>query len=352
MLDLFPIVRPVLHALPAETAHGLTIKALAAGLGPSAPPDDPALAVSVWGLDFPNPVGMSAGFDKEAEVPDAVLRMGFGFTECGTVTPLPQPGNERPRVFRLAEDRAVINRLGFNSRGVEGFAARLAARQRTGIVSANLGRNKETADDVGDFVACVEATANHADMLVINVSSPNTPGLRTMQRRETMERLLSAVVEARDKTVAGGKRPPLLVKMAPDLDTSERTDMAEVVVGSGVDGMIVCNTSIARPPELRSRHAQEAGGLSGAPVKEMSMQCLIEMRQLTGGKIPLIACGGIASADDAYARIRAGASLVQFYSAMIYEGPGLVQRIKSGLLDRLKADGFSSISDAIGADLR
>jgi dihydroorotate dehydrogenase len=349
--DLYPLIRPLLRALPAEAAHRLTLAGLRYGLGGlvtgQAEPDPPILAQTLWGRTFPNPIGIAAGFDKEAQVPDALLRLGFGFVETGTVTPRPQPGNPKPRIFRLYEDRAVINRLGFNSSGLEPTLARLRARRRAGFVGVNLGKNRDSEDPVADYLEGVRRVGPLADYFVINVSSPNTPGLRDLQRREILDDLLHQVVAERDETAPG---TPLLVKIAPDLSPVERADIAALAGPSGIDGLIVANTTVARPPGLRSPAASEAGGLSGRPLFAPSIALLGEMYELTEGKLPLIGVGGIASAEDAYAKIRAGASLVQLYSALIFEGPALIGRIKRGLAELLRRDGYTNVSQAVGAD--
>ena len=351
MPDLFPLIRPLLRALPAEAAHRLTIRALAGGLGGlaagPAEPDPPTLRQTLWGREFPNPVGVAAGFDKDAEVPDALLRLGCGFAETGTVTPRPQPGNPKPRIFRLYQDRAVINRMGFNSRGLGPSLARLRARARNGVVGVNLGKNRDSEDAVADYLEGVRRVGGLADYFVINVSSPNTPGLRDLQRREILDDLLRRVVAARDEATPG---TPLLVKIAPDLSPRERADIAAVALATGIDGIVVANTTVARPPGLRSRHAQESGGLSGRPLFMPSTALLAEMYRLTEGRLPLIGVGGIASAEDAYAKIRAGASLVQLYTALVFEGPALIGRIKRGLAELLRRDEFSSVGEAVGAD--
>jgi dihydroorotate dehydrogenase len=349
--DLYPLIRPLLRALPAEGAHRLTLIALSWGLGGliggRGEPDPSSLKQTLWGREFPNPVGIAAGFDKEAEVPDALLRLGFGFTETGTVTPRPQPGNKKPRIFRLYDDSAVINRLGFNSRGLEPTLARLRARRRVGIVGVNLGKNRDSEDVAADYLEGVRRVGRLADYFVINVSSPNTPGLRDLQRREILGDLLRQVVAARDEVAPG---TPLLVKIAPDLAPDERADIAALAEPSGIDGIIVANTTIARPPTLRSAVARETGGLSGKPLFAPSTALLGEIYRLTEGRVPLVGVGGIASADDAYEKIRAGASLVQLYTALIFEGPALVGGIKRGLAGLLSRDGFSSVGEAIGTD--
>lgn len=362
MTNLYSVIRPVVFSLPAETAHGLTIRALKMGLWPGkAKAAYPGLGMDLWGLHFPNPVGLAAGFDKNGEVPDRMLKLGFGFAEVGTVTPRPQPGNARPRLFRLVEDRAVINRFGFNNEGLEALAARLEARRNhtdtAGIVGGNVGANKDSADPVTDYVAGIQRLYGLVDYFTVNVSSPNTPGLRNLQHKEALDRLLAAVLEARAQAharqnaglKAEGGPVPLLLKIAPDLSEAEQADIAETALERGVDGMIVSNTTVERPQDLQSRHKAEGGGLSGAPLFDPSTKVLANIYRLTGGKLPLVGVGGISNARQAYAKIRAGASLVQIYSAMVYEGPGLAARICEGLADLLANDGFDSVSDAVGA---
>lgn len=356
MIDaLYRAARPFLFRVDPERAHRLAIQALASGLvRVPRHEDEESLRTRLWGLDFPNPVGLAAGFDKHAEAPDRLLGLGFGFVEIGTVTPKPQPGNPKPRLFRLQEDLAVINRAGFNSDGLEAYLRRLSRRRpKAGLVGANLGKNKDTSDDVVDYVAGVEATSALADYLVINVSSPNTPGLRNLQARESMERLIRAAQEAGAGAMPTGRRPPpLLVKLAPDLDQAGLADAAEVALSTGLDGLIMGNTTVTRPPGLRSRHKDETGGLSGAPLRELSTRKLADLYRLSGGRIPLVGVGGVSSGADAYAKIRAGASLVQLYTALVYEGPGLVRRIKRDLATCLRRDGFGSVAEAVGADHR
>jgi dihydroorotate dehydrogenase len=349
----YALARPVLARLDPERAHHLTILALRSGLVRGIPtPDDPILKTRVLGIDFPNPIGLAAGFDKHAEVVDAMLSLGFGFIEAGTVTPLPQPGNPKPRLFRLEADRAVINRFGFNSRGLAAFKGRLAARRaRGGIVGANVGKNRDTTDAASDYERGIEELAPVADYLVINVSSPNTPGLRALQRKDEMTELLRRAIAARGRG-AGRHRPPLLAKVGPDLDEDEWRDIGAAAEASGLDGLIIGNTTVERPGDLTSPRRTEAGGLSGRPLSARATACIASMYRLTGGRLPIIGCGGVASGDDAYAKIRAGASLVQLYSALVFEGPGLVSRIKRDLAARLRADGFRSIADAVGADHR
>lgn len=348
------IALSALYTLSPETAHHAALFALEHGLaGARTEPADPILRTQVWGLDFSNPIGLAAGFDKDARVIDAMLSLGFGFVEAGTVTPKPQAGNPKPRLFRLDEDAAVINRLGFNSGGVAAFARRLAARRQKkhspGIVGANVGKNRDTVDGAADYVTGIEAVAGLADYLVCNISSPNTPGLRAMQARAPIEDLLRRVLAARDRAAPGPKKPPLLAKVGPDLSPEQLSDIAEVALATGVDGLIIGNTTIARPASLKSRQAPEAGGLSGAPLLRPATECLAALYRLTKGRIPLIGCGGVASGADAYAKIRAGASLVQVYSALVFEGPGLANRIKRELAGLLRQDGFTSVAQAVGS---
>ncbi|MCW8836257.1 MAG: quinone-dependent dihydroorotate dehydrogenase [Rhodospirillales bacterium] len=356
MIDLYPMIWPVIRAIDPEKAHGMAIAALKAGIVPRlCGGDDPILRTEAWGLSFPNPVGMAAGFDKNGEVADALLGQGFGHVEIGSVTPKPQPGNPKPRMFRLIDDRALINRMGFNSAGADVVARNLAGRaakeQRRGIVGVNLGKNKTSTDAAADYVAGVEKLAPLADYLVVNVSSPNTPGLRALQGRAELETLLASVKEALGRTVPDSA-PPLLLKIAPDLTDDDKADIAAVVLDLGIDGLIATNTTIDRPSDLRSPHRNETGGLSGVPLMGPSTGVLSDIYRLTGGRIPIVGVGGIASGRDAYAKIRAGATMVQFYSAMVYAGPGLVVRINRDLAALLKADGFASVADAVGADHR
>lgn len=339
-----------LRALPAEPAHQLALRALEAGLGPRMRGRDPdSLRVAAMGLDFPNPLGVAAGFDKDARVADALLAMGFGFTEAGTVTPRPQPGNPKPRMFRLREDRAVINRLGFNNGGLAAFTARLRARQgRPGIVGANIGANKDSADRIADYAAGLAAVAPLAGYVTINISSPNTPGLRDLQARAALETLARRVRQALDEAP---RQPPLVLKIAPDLAPEDIHDAVEVAVDHGFAGMIVSNTTLARPPGLKSRHRNEAGGLSGVPLMPIATEALRIAARAAAGRLTLIGAGGIASGADAYAKIRAGASLVQLYTAFGYQGPALVPRIKDELAQLLARDGHARIADAVGADL-
>ena len=342
-MSLYRLLRPLIFRLDAERAHRLAISALK--LRPSGSPSFPgSLTTSVAGIGFPSPVGLAAGFDKDAEIADAALGLGFGFVEVGTLTPLPQEGNPKPRLFRLSEDRAVINRMGFNNRGQADALQRLAKRDRSrGIVGVNIGANKDSADRIADYVQGVRTMSPVADYLTINISSPNTPGLRQLQDEGALRALLSAVQEAR---TAGG--PPVFLKVAPDLGQGEPDQIVRVAVQHQIDAIIVANTTISRPP-LKSVHAGETGGLSGEPLKALALDALRRFRSASGGSIPLIAAGGIASADDAWDRIRAGASLVQIYSAMVYEGPGLAKRIGNGLAKRLRREGIASIAEAVGS---
>ena len=335
-----------LRGLDPEDAHGWALRGLRLGLGPVGGGDDPILATTVAGLSLPNPVGLAPGFDKDAQVFGPMLRTGFGFVECGTVTPLPQAGNPRPRLFRLSEDRAVINRMGFNNRGLEAFAGRLAARG-PGIIGANIGANKDSQDRIGDYVTGLTRLWGLASYFTINISSPNTPGLRALQTKAALEELLGRLAAARDALPAAC-RVPLFLKVAPDLDAGEVETMVETCLAQGLAGIIVSNTTVSRPT-LASRFAGEAGGLSGAPLTDLSTRVLGEFAQASAGRLALIGVGGIGSGADAYAKIRAGACAVQLYSALVFEGPGLVGRIKHDLAQRLRADGFASVDAAVGA---
>jgi len=340
----------LLRLLPAEAAHRATI-GLVQAAGPllSQPdPDDPRLAVHAFGRDFSNPLGLAAGFDKDAEVPDAMLKFGFGFVECGTVTPRAQPGNPRPRLFRLRPDRAVVNRMGFNNAGMAAMASRLARRRRKGIVGINIGANKDSADRIPDYREAFARLAPFADYIAVNVSSPNTPGLRALQNRDELERLLGTLQEVRSQQ---DPATPLLLKIAPDLAAAAITDLAEVALAFDLDGIIATNTTVERPAFLRARDASEQGGLSGRPLFERSTAVLRALRARVGNRLVLVGVGGVGSGADAYAKIRAGATLVQLYTALSFEGPRLVGRIKRDLLALLERDGFANISQAIGADL-
>jgi dihydroorotate dehydrogenase len=338
--------REVLFALDPETAHGLSIAALKRGLVVGRPPAiDPRLEVTVAGLEFPNPLGMAAGYDKNAEVPDALLGLGFGFAEVGTVTPLPQPGNPRPRIFRLTEDRAVINRLGFNNDGQARAFGRLEARAgRGGIVGVNIGANKDSADRVADYVQGVRRFAALASYLTVNISSPNTPGLRALQARQALAELLAQVIAARDEAAAGGRRTPVFLKIAPDLSDAELADIAAEALDKAVDGIIVSNTTLARPG-LTGRHRDEAGGLSGRPLFGRSTAVLARMRRLVGRDMPLVGAGGVDSAETALDKIRAGADLVQLYTGLIYGGPSLPGRIVRSLAAFAAREGLKNIRE-------
>ncbi len=347
MADWYSLVDSVLSRLDAETAHGMALRVLKSGLMPGDQrPDPPSLSVAVWGRSVPNPIGLAAGFDKNAEVPDALLALGFGLVEIGSVTPRPQEGNPRPRLFRLPEDRGVINRMGFPGQGLDAARARLAARPRRGFVGVNVGANKDSTDRAADYVTGCVALAHYADYLVCNVSSPNTPGLRTLQGRTELAGLLKRVQDA-----IAAKPVPLLVKIAPDASDDDLDDIVAVCRELRMDGIIVGNTTLSRPSSLRAPRRQEAGGLSGAPLMALSTEVLRRAARRVERQFPLIGCGGIASGADAYAKIRAGASLVQLYSAMVYDGPPLIRRIKDELAALLKRDGFASVAQAVGADL-
>ena len=343
----FALLRPALFALDPERAHRLTLLALRLNPISWGGADDPTLSSSVAGLRFLNPVGLAAGFDKDAEVPVQALRLGFGFVEAGTITPRPQEGNPKPRLFRLAEDRAVINRMGFNNGGqIEAYVRlKQAYMAKAGVIGVNIGANKDSTDRIADYAAGAARMAAVASYLTINISSPNTPGLRALQDAGALSELIAAV-----RGAVGDGGPPIFLKVAPDLESADIEAIARVSIGS-LAALIVSNTTISRPM-LSSKHAEESGGLSGPPLKSLAQQRMIDFRKATGGAIPLIGVGGIGSAEDAYARIRAGASLIQIYSALVYEGPGLVRRINAGLAALLKRDGFASVGEAVGVDAR
>ena len=348
---LHDIATAALRLLPAETAHHAALRAMALGWGPRRSAERPRLAQTLWGRRFPNPLGLAAGLDKDAEAPEGFLAAGFGFVEVGTLTPKPQAGNPLPRLFRLTEDAALINRMGFNNHGIAEAAERLAARNRqAGLVGINIGKNKDQADAVADYVAGVAALGPLADYLTVNVSSPNTPGLRALQAKAPLIELVDAVKAARDR-LGLADPPPILVKVAPDLSAEEREAVAEVAIERGLDGLIVSNTTLARPADLASHHRGETGGLSGRPLRPLALASLADFHRLTQGRLPLIGVGGIESGADAYQRIRAGASLVQIYSALIYRGPGLIPRLLGELESLLTRDGFATIGDAVGAGL-
>ena len=341
----------LIATLSPETAHRTTLALLriANPFLPAAESDDVRLGVDVLGLHFPNPVGLAAGFDKDAIVPDVMTKFGFGFVECGTVTPRPQAGNAKPRLFRLREDRAVINRMGFNNAGIDAMERRLRARKGGNVLGVNIGANKDSDDRSTDYREAFLKLAPLASYVAVNVSSPNTPGLRGLQNRDELTRLLALLTNAR---AAKSLRVPLLLKIAPDIDAQATDDIAQVALASGIEGLIVSNTTIARPPSLEGRDAHQSGGLSGVPLFAPSTALLRAMRARVGTRLVLVGVGGIASGRDAYAKIRAGASLVQLYTALAYEGPGLVSRIKRELVECLSRDGFARVADACGTDVR
>ena len=344
---IFRLLKPALFALDSETGHRLALTGLKALPLRGPMPVPGALGIRVAGLDFPNPVGVAAGFDKDAEVPDALLGLGFGFTEVGSITPLPQAGNPKPRLFRLVEDQAVINRMGFNNSGGAVALGRLKARAgRPGIVGVNIGANKDSADRIADYAVMARMMTPVASYLCVNISSPNTPGLRALQDESALTGLLDAVIAARDEA---GSAAPIFLKVAPDLEPADIDAIARIALDKQLGALVVSNTTISRPA-LRSHHAGETGGLSGAPLRALATQRLRDFRKATGGAIPLVGVGGIASAEQAWERIRAGASLVQLYSAMVYEGPGLGAKIVRGLEGLMRRDGFTSIAEAVGSE--
>jgi dihydroorotate dehydrogenase len=351
-IDIFSFSLPLLRWLDAEDAHRLAVQGLKflPAMRPHA--DDPKLAVRAFGLNFPNPVGMAAGFDKNAEVPDALLRLGFGFVEVGTVTPRQQNGNPRPRLFRLERDEAVINRMGFNNDGAELVLRRLASRaQLAGIIGVNIGANKDSPDRVADYVRLIEAFAPVASYFTVNVSSPNTPGLRTMQQAHILDDLLAKVIDARERMREKAGDSPVLLKIAPDLSLAELDEVVHVARSRRVDGMIVANTTVARPQSLREEtRAREQGGLSGRPLFRLSTRMVAETYVRVEGAFPLIGVGGIDSGGAALTKIRAGASLIQLYSSLIYKGLGLVEDIKRDLASTLLRTGREQLSEIVGSD--
>ena len=343
----------LLRQMDPETAHRLAIRALQVTPLPAPGGDDPILKTRIAGLEMTNPVGLAAGLDKNGEALEGLSRLGFGAVECGSVTPRAQPGNPKPRLFRLSEDRAVINRMGFNNEGLEPFAARLSARKhahadRLGVFGANIGANKDAEDRIGDYVTGLTRLWGLSDYFTVNISSPNTPGLRALQTKAALEELLGRIAEARAGLKKGGADYPIFLKVAPDLEEGEVEAIVETVLACGLNGVIVSNTTIARPDTLKSAQKGEGGGLSGAPLLVASTRVLAEFHAAAKGRVALIGAGGIASGADALAKIKAGACAVQLYSALVYGGPGLVVRIKKDLAARLRAEGFASVSDAIG----
>jgi dihydroorotate dehydrogenase len=347
---LYRMVRPALFALNPEDAHEATLKSLECGLHPrQLGCDDPVLAQSAFGLDFPNPIGVAAGYDKDARVPDALLSMGCGFAEVGTVTPRPQPGNPKPRIFRLVEDRGLINRLGFNNGGHAAALARLEARKdRKGVVGINIGANKDSSDRTGDYVAGIDAFTATASYFTVNISSPNTPGLRDLQAPAALDELLSRVMEARERRVAMGEpKRPIIVKIAPDIAADDIEPVCERLVAHTVDGIAVSNTTLARDG-LKDVQARETGGLSGRPLFQRSTIMLARVFQATGGKIPLVGIGGIDSGETALEKIEAGAILLQLYTGLVYAGPGLIGEIKSHLVRELKRREKANLGELCG----
>lgn len=340
-VDFYKLLRPIFMSLDAEFAHKVTVNLLKTGLVPKCGFEHPALETNVFGKKFKNPLGLAAGFDKDAEVLKPLLDMGFGFVEAGTVTPKPQAGNPKPRVFRDVENRSVINRMGFPGKGIGHFKNNIAAfrGKQQGIVGVNIGINKDAVSPLEDYRQGMTELASFADYMVINVSSPNTLGLRSLQAKEELDKILSGLQKS---------AVPLLLKIAPDLDMQQKTDIAEVVLARKIDGLIVSNTTVARPEKLAARLKSEKGGLSGALLKDIATQTIRDMYRLTGGRLPIIGVGGVSCAEDAYEKIRAGAALVQLYTALVYEGPLLIPRILEGLVRLLEKDGFRNVSEAVG----
>jgi dihydroorotate dehydrogenase len=353
-MSLFKFARPVLHRLDPEDAHKITLRALKTGLLPCPQKiSDPKLKVVLWNRAFPNPLGLAAGFDKNADVVGPMLKLGFGFVEAGTVTPKAQDGNPRPRVFRDGEHEAVINRMGFPNLGADNFRHNiekfLESKPRpNGMVGINIGMNKGQTDPAKDYCQLVRLLAPYADYLTVNISSPNTPGLRNLQERENLLPLLEKIMEERARTCGAHNAPPLLVKLAPDLTEQQQQDIAQTIVEAKVDGLILTNTTLARPDYLPAGFYEQAGGLSGRPLTDKATETVRAFYRLTDGKVPIIGAGGVSSAQDAYDKIKAGATLVQIYSALVYQGPDLISEILDGLLHLLEKDGYDHITQAIG----
>lgn len=356
MPDFYRIARPLLFRIDPEGAHNLTLAALKAGLAPRcAVVADPSLKVALWGRHFPNPVGLAAGFDKNAEVIGPMLRMGFGFVEAGTVTPKPQRGNPKPRIFRDTEHEAIINAMGFPNGGLVRFKENLQRfldhkPRPAGIVGLNIGMNKSQTEPAKDYRLLVQQLAPLADYLTVNISSPNTPGLRDLQKPENLRNLLLQILDERDKACKIDP-PPLLLKLAPDLDEKQQGEIAATVLNCKIDGLILTNTTLERPATLPAGFAARKGGLSGPPVREKSTAIIRNFYKLTGGRLPIIGLGGISTGDDAYEKIKAGASLVQLYTSLVFHGPAVVSRINSEILKKLKQDGFNHVSEAVGTGL-
>lgn len=346
-MSRYRLLRPILFALDPETAHGLALRALRHGIPPAPPSAEPRLARRLLGLDFPSPLGLAAGLDKNAEAVDGLLGLGFGFVEVGSVTPKPQAGNPRPRLFRLVADEALINRMAFNNEGHAAMHRRLAARGKSGIVGVNVGTNKDSADRIADYAAGVTAFADIADYLTVNISSPNTPGLRDLQERDAVTRLLAAVIGARD---AAARHVPILLKIAPDLDDDALAAICDAALASGIDGMIISNTTIAREGLRDARHARETGGLSGRPLFARSTAMLRKVRKRVGSRLVLVGVGGVDSAETAFAKVAAGADLVQLYTGLIYRGPRLPVDIAEGMIALLDRRGFRTIAEAVGSE--
>lgn len=351
----YRLFRPFLFSIDAEKAHNFTINALKSSLGPKIRAvQDPSLEVSLFGLKFPNPVGLSAGFDKNAEAIAPCLNMGFGFVEVGTVTPKPQEGNPKPRVWRSARDEAVINRMGFPNAGVDVFKKNLEGflevkPRPTGVVGLNIGMNKDQKDPAKDYATLIRKIGPMADYITVNISSPNTPGLRDLQRKEPLTELIEAV-RAQLKKSCGDHPPSFLIKLAPDLDQAQQEELSETLLENKIDGIILTNTTLDRPDLLKEKFAENPGGLSGQPLTDKSTEIIRSFYKLTNGDIPIIGVGGISSAAQAYEKIKAGASLVQLYSALVFKGPNVVNGINTGLIHLLEQDGFASIEEAVGAD--
>ncbi len=354
-MNYYCILRPLIFSLDPETAHNLAINALAKGLVPPQPDYNPEmLQIKCLNKTFRNPIGLAAGFDKNAKTIHMLAKQGFGFAELGTVTPKPQPGNPKPRLFRLIEDEAIINRLGFNNEGLDNYCANLRKlKDESIVIGGNIGKNKDSANAISDYVTCLQQIYQYVDYITINISSPNTVGLRDLQQKEQLANLLTEVTKCRKELqLKYGNKLPIFVKISPDINAADRDDIIDVTLQHSIDGLVISNTTISRAKQLTSSHCSETGGLSGRPLLQLSTKLLADIYKATNGKLLLIGVGGISTAEDAYAKIRAGASLIQIYSALIYHGFDVITNIKKGLAELLARDGLQNISDAVGVDIK
>ena len=352
-MNYYKILKHLIYCFPPETAHNIAISALKNGIVPKQKSNsNQSLKQNIFGINFENPVGLAAGFDKNAESIESLSSQGFGFIEVGTVTPKQQDGNPKPRLFRLSEDEAIINRMGFNNKGADYFAKNLRNRKSRAIIGANIGKNKLSEDAVEDYITLIRRLYGLSDYITVNISSPNTPGLRGLQNKDELDKLVKAILNEREQVIKekNSKKIPILVKIAPDNSHEQYEDIANLALNHKIDGLIVSNTTISRENSLKSKHKNESGGLSGKPLFDLSTQALSDIYRLTKGQIPIVGVGGISTPEKAYAKIKSGASLVQIYSSLIFHGFSLVNEINQGLEKLLEKDGFNNIKEAIGAD--